>query len=656
MQTLSIGQGPEADFDYAYAPGDLSAVFANTSTGADSIRWFAAGQTSTDPDPVFDFPEDGVYPVLLVAYNACGSDTTEQTITIVTLPQAGFGFDAGAGCAPAEVQFTSASSANTISHQWTFEGGEPESSALPNPIVTYAQPGAYSVTLIAGNAAGFDTLVQTLSIGQGPVADFDFAVNGANVAFQSTSSGAVAYNWDFGDGSGSDEQNPSHTYGTDGQYTVTLTASNACGSATATYTVTISSALPAVNFNAGQREGCAPFEVQFINESSGNSESFLWLFPGGSPESSTAENPVVTYAAPGSYNVTLTATNANGGASVTRMDYIEVIPPPAAIFGYSVNERTVSFGNTSTHSQSFIWHFGDGESSAEANPVHEYAGVGTYEAALIAAGPCGVDTLIKTVTISGQAPGAFFTVNPEEGCAPLTVAFSDQSSGNVTFRQWSFPGGTPESSAVSNPEVTYASPGVYDITLIAGNAFGVDTLALPGFVEVLDLPALGFSFSIDAGVVSFQPVSPPVPGYTFRWDFGDGATSEAYAPGHSYTANGAFTVTLEVTNVCGTVVSTEEVNVIVNATQEQGAGGVFRLYPNPASLMVTLEAERTRPGAMEFALRDALGRRVLRMALPEGGGALRQEIAIGHLPGGVYYYELAQGVEMALRGKLVVVR
>ena len=655
-QTVTIGQGPVAGFDYTYTPGNLSAAFINTSSGADSIRWFAAEQTSTDPAPVFDFPGDGVYIVLLVAYNGCNADTTEQTITIVSLPQAGFDFDAGAGCAPAELQFTNASSANATSYQWAFEGGTPESSTLPNPVVAYAQPGTYIVALIAGNAAGFDTLTQTVTIGQGPVAGFDFAVNGAEVGFQSTSSGANGYIWNFGDGNGSNAADPSHTYAADGAYVVTLVVSNACGADSVAYTVTINRALPTVSFNAAQRQGCAPFEVEFTNESSGNSDSFLWLFPGGTPETSTAANPVVTYSAPGSYNVTLTATNANGGASVTRVGYIVVLPPPTAFFGYSIDERTVSFGNSSTYALSDLWHFGDGESSTDANPVHEYAGAGSYEVMLIVNGLCGTDTIVKTVIISGQAPGAFFTIAPEEGCAPIAVAFSDQSSGNVTSRHWAFPGGSPETSTEPNPVVTYALPGAYEVTLIAGNAFGADTLALQSQVVVLDLPAPGFTFSIDSGMVSFQPLSPQAPGYSFQWDFGDGAASDAYAPGHAYTTNGIYTVTLEVSNACGTVVSTQEADVVVSSTQEQGATGFFRLYPNPASLWVTLEAERMQPGAMEFALRDALGRRVLRMALPEGGAALQQEIAIGHLPGGVYYYEVTQGAGLLLRGKLVVLR
>ncbi len=657
---ITAGQGPAANFSYTYATGQTSAVFTNTSTNADSIRWNAAGQSSTEHSPIFNFPADGDYTVLLIAFNACGSDTATQTITIVTPPQAGFQFNAGAGCAPATVQFAAAASANTTSYAWSFPGGSPAASASANPVVTYALPGAYTVTLVVGNAAGFDTLAQSVVIGAGPAADFTFAVNGSSVQFNAVTSAADTYAWDFGDGGSSSASSPLHSYAADGQYTVTLTVTNACGTTQATHPVTINSALPTVDFSVAAREGCSPFSIQFQNLSSSNAESYLWSFPGGNPAGSTLPNPVVTYAQPGVYTVSLTATNANGGASITRMDYIQVLPPPQAGFGFHIDERTVAFVNTSTQATSHLWDFGDGQTSTEEHPEHEYAGTGEYEVTLIAAGPCGADTIQRTVSIAGAAPIAGFGADMSHGCAPLTVTFSDHSAGYVSSRQWFFEGGTPSSSSDSTPVITYNQPGSYAVTLIAGNAFGIDTFTAASAVTVSGPPVPGFMFSIDGGTVSFQPVSGLLQGLEFHWDFGDGTASDAYAPAHMYASNGAYMVTLEVSGACGAVVSTQQVEVVVNAVQENGPAGFFRLFPNPASTMVIVEAQGLPASFDSENLRirfiDATGRFVSRRPLNVAGGKVRQEIQVADWPAGVYFYVIDPGADAGAiyRGKLVV--
>jgi PKD repeat protein/subtilisin family serine protease len=126
----------------------------------------------------------------------------------------------------------------------------------------------------------------------------------------------TSWSWSFPGGTPatSTEQNPVVTYNTAGTYAVTLTVTNASGSSTRTTNgaVTVSSALPAADFTSRQAPICPGGKIGFTNTSTQCASTISWSFPGGTPATSTDQNPVVTYAAAGTYTATLTATNANG--------------------------------------------------------------------------------------------------------------------------------------------------------------------------------------------------------------------------------------------------------------------------------------------------------------------------------------------------------
>ncbi|MBX2928260.1 MAG: PKD domain-containing protein [Saprospiraceae bacterium] len=648
---------PVAAFQTGYTPGPTSASFSNTSANADSVRWFANGETSDEDNPVFDFETDGEYTVILVAFNACGNDTTEQTLTIVTAPQAGFNLDAGTGCAPAEVVFENTSSANAASYQWTFSGGEPETSTLPNPTVTYSLPGTYEVTLITGNAAGLDTLTQTLTIGTGPQAGFDFntQLGQTEVACSNTSVNAQSVRW-FANGETSDEDNPVFDFETDGDYTIILVAFNACGNDTTEQTLTIVTA-PQAGFNLDAGTGCAPAEVVFENTSSANATSYQWTFSGGEPETSTLPNPTVTYSTPGTYEVTLITGNAAGTSMLTQTVTV-ITAPQAASFDFAVNGTLVEFSGEASGATEYLWDFGDGEGSTSQNPSHSYADDGAYIVTFTASNACGSFTTTDTVTISNALPSVNFSAVSRRGCAPFEVQFLNQSSENALSFLWLMPGAEPASSTEANPVVVYDQPGIYSVTLTATNAAGGASIARMDFIEVLAQPEAAFDVSIDNLIVTFTNTS--AHGDSYSWDFGDGSPlSDEENPVHTYAGPGMYVVLLEVTNECGSVAFTQEINVIVSSTGEWSAGSHFRVYPNPANDLIVLEGAfgSISDGTGAIELFDAIGRRVLHLPLQVVNGAVRQEITVAQLPAGAYFYELKWNATTApVAGKLVIVR
>jgi PKD repeat protein len=262
------------------------------------------------------------------AFNAVNTGTPPPTADFVGSPTS--------GCSPLTVNFTDQSTGDITSWSWDF--GDGGTSTQQNPSHTYNSPGTYTVSLTVTGPGGSDTNTKTnyITVDAAPVADFvGNPTSGTepltvNFTDQSTNN-PTSWSWDFGDGGTSTAQNPSHTYNTAGTYTVTLTASNACGSDQVVKVdyITVNPCLaPVADFVGSPTSGDAPLTVNFTDQSTNNPTSWSWDFGDGG--TSTAQNPSHTYNAAGVYTVTLTASNSCGSDQVVKVDYITVTQPPVA--------------------------------------------------------------------------------------------------------------------------------------------------------------------------------------------------------------------------------------------------------------------------------------------------------------------------------------
>jgi PKD repeat protein len=157
--------------------------------------------------------------------------------------------------------------------------------------------------------------------------------------------------------------------------------------------------------------------------------------------------------------------------------------PPVANFSADITggdaPLTVWFTDESTEDPtSWEWDFGDGGSSTEQNATHTYTAPGTYTVSLTVGNKVGRDTLTKTGYITVTDPAgplsADFEANTTAGEVPLTVRFTDRSTGGPTSWFWDF--GDGGNSTEQNPEYTYEIPGIYNVTLNASRADDVDTI------------------------------------------------------------------------------------------------------------------------------------------------------------------------------------
>ncbi len=292
-----------------------------------AVNWkwdFGDGNSSDVSNPVHEYQQAGIYSVKLIAENSSGcADTVsfENYIEILEL-KADFilAEQINSDCVPVQVSFQN-QSIGANNYHWDF--GDGKSSKVANPLHYYTSVGSFNVSLIVTNDIGCsDTLTMPqMVITQGP--QTSFSIESKNVCmpnparFTDESANAVEWQWFFGDGTTSNEQNPEHTYENPGVYKVTLIAKNedGCEQSFSVDKIKVRPT-PSVDFDIEASGECYPVEVDLKNNSSNlQSAGFLWDF--GNGVKSTEESPSYTYTQPGSYQISLTVKN-EGTCEITK--------------------------------------------------------------------------------------------------------------------------------------------------------------------------------------------------------------------------------------------------------------------------------------------------------------------------------------------------
>lgn len=227
---VTIEQYPYPIPFYSWVIDGLTINFTNLSSFADTYQWFFGdGESSTDSDPVYTYDVPGLYNITLIAENECGTDSLSIPIQLGEAPTAQFTVEGSSGgCEPFQATFSNLSVGTYDSLLWAFPGGTPASSTLEAPTVLYENAGTYNVslTLYSSYPPVNTTALQYIEVYAFPTPGFDYTINGLEVTFTNLSIMAEDYNWSFGDGNTSMEENPVHTYQQAGTYNVSLNATN----------------------------------------------------------------------------------------------------------------------------------------------------------------------------------------------------------------------------------------------------------------------------------------------------------------------------------------------------------------------------------------------------------------------------------------------
>ena len=306
----------------------------------------------------------------------------------------------------------------------------------------------------------------------------------------------LTWAWDFGDGATSGMQHPSHTYTQPGTYTVTLTTGSTEGPDTEIKAGYIT-VMPNVTFMGNSVTGQPPLEVTFTdttNTGTLTTSARMWDFGDGDP--SMDEMPAHTYEAFGNYDVTLTITTEQGEAFRTRAAYVKVVPDVVATPDVTtgVGSATVMFTNTTDTGDltevSWLWDFGDGMTSTEVAPTHNFTAPGVYDVALTVNSAEGVTTTETVATIAID-PIVSFTAVPNGGAAPLEVQFTDTSvTGNLSISAWNWDFGDGNMGTGANPMHSYTTAGSYMASLTITTELGDFTVGTPVTVTVTLAPPI----------------------------------------------------------------------------------------------------------------------------------------------------------------------
>jgi gliding motility-associated-like protein len=509
--------------------------------------------------------------------------------------------------------------------KWEFNGLFPDvtlnspaftSSSVVNGITLYkydlagsytapATAGTYPFKIIAQNPTpdgcdGVQEMERDLEVFEPPVADFNFTSNGcvqSPVAFTDNTSNPsgraiIHRHWNFGDASvANDVANTSHTYATAGTYTVkyTVITDIGCKADTVAKLVTLNDP-PVAGFTT-PAPYCAGKAVTFNDVSAGaNIAKWIWSFGDGSPVQTflTGGSQAHTYAAPGTYSVTLQVETTSGCISAVFSQTITVRPNPVVDFTLPtvcLPAGTAQFNSLSTISDGtesqfgYSWNFGDASPAGTgASPLHTYTAVGPYNVALTVTSNNGcVTTATKTLATVYAEPVASFTA-PAEVCLGAAANFNSSASAasGSTVTEWTWSFGDAGSSAVANPSHTYAAAGTYTVTLSIRSAAGCRSVSAANIatktIVVNPLPVADFTMVLPGCVTrsaTFNDGSVPNAGNLVKWtwNFGDGSPPVVTTGGpvtHTYSNVQGFPVSLQVETDKGCVSTITTKNVVIN--------------------------------------------------------------------------------------------
>lgn len=572
---------PTGHFAYAYIDGlctNFATSIADTTcpnvpigicapAGFSTTTWNGPGILN-DPNQCINVTIPGVYTCTTLLVPGCPGPTFTHTLTTLPPPIVSFTPVTTGPCAPQYTfnQSMSITGGAITSHTWSF--GDGSTSTATNPVHSYAAPGNYPVKLRAiSNRGCLDSVINFITVFPFPNLVFSPPSNCINTVVQFTNTSSISvgsitsYTWDLGNGNPTNNLvNPTEIYGTNGTYTITLSATSNQGCISLlTQTLGIFPP-PIISFSANplcdiNGTSFAPATSTAI--ASGNLAIYNWDF--GDGQTSNLPNPVHIYTTSGTYVVNFNAlSNHNCPASVTQT--LTISPSPTVAFSTtSINACSPNFTFTnnsgiSVGPISYTWSFGGTNTTTATSPSYTFPSIGNYTVRLIGSSNMGcLDTALQFISVYPY-PIINFSVPASCENAIFTVS-TTAVSGSVTSYAWDF--GDPSSGAsnfsnVQSPTHYFSTTNVYTLNLnIISNlncASHYSTL-----VTVYPNPVAAFSYStanncslpfayVNSSTVSNIGASVLS---AYKWDFGPAGTSTVANPGTViFPGNGSYSVSL----------------------------------------------------------------------------------------------------------------
>lgn len=572
----TVGSPPVANFTSnttQICPGQTVSFTDLSSPAATSWSWTFTGgtpATSTQQNPTITYNSPGTYTVALTASNANGSSTETKTGYITVSSAANLPFTRGFEGVTFPVAGTTV---NDVNGNGTFERttaasgyGSSTASMIFNNFTLDEAGTRDRMVILPLNFTGFTSISMTFDVAY---ARYSATYSDSLAVLVSTDCGAT-YTQVYLKGGVTLSTNGGanvttqfvptnaqwrtetinlNTYVGNPNVVIAYENRGRYGNALYIDNINISGMIgsaPVAQFTANNTAVCAGQTVNFTDQSTNSPTSWSWSFPGGTPATSTAQNPTVTYSTPGVYNVTLTATNSNGSNSQTKTDYITVNAVPAANAGSNgpvCTTQSINLTTTAVTGATYSWSGPASFASTQQNPTRPNATTamsGNY-----------------TVTVTANGCSATSSVNVVVNTTPTAVSGSNSpvcSGQNINFTAQTVTGATyawsgPSSFASTQqnpvrPNAAAAMAGTYTLTVTANGCSATSSTN----VTVNTSPnatASSNSPICEGGFINLNAAA--VTGATYGWSGPNGFSSTGQAAtltGASSSNAGTYTVTV----------------------------------------------------------------------------------------------------------------
>ncbi|MGE0590728.1 MAG: PKD domain-containing protein [Cyclobacteriaceae bacterium] len=498
----------------------------------------------------------GTYSVTVTDAKGCiGFDTVD----LISRPSPTVAFTNSISCEGQIMNFTNGTSiaTGTVTYQWDF--GDPATtsdvSTDTNPSYTYGSYSVYPVTLTATSDFNcVSTLVKNVTAFPIPSADFSFTPGclGSATSFANLSSvpiGGMTYQWDFGDGQTSTSTSPSNTFSAVSTYNVSLVVTSNANCVNSISKPVSVNYTPVANFSVNNL--CEQINLNLANNSTIALGSLNYAWDFGDASSSTDPLPVKAYSSSGTYNITLTVTSDSNCTDMASQP-VDVFEKPVASFSITddCQNKPFDFVNNSVSGQgsmSFLWDFGDGQTSSSSNPSKLYSSPGLFDVSLQTTTSFGcVDSQLTSIEVY-PVPNSDFAFS--DVCQDVAAIFANNTTiANGSFTsQWDF--GDGNFSSVANPSHNYSTSGDYDVELTTTSNLGCENTIVKT-VEIFPLPVIDLGGVINTCGVSYL-LDAQNPGSSYLWS--DGSTSQTL----TVTENGIYSVTVTTGNNCASFQSVD---------------------------------------------------------------------------------------------------
>ena len=485
----------------------------------------------------------------------------------------------------------SVSQSRIVSYKWSFglDASRSTDTAQFPSSVTYSSHGFKTVRLTVTDLNGCsDTFESMIEVQPRPIPDFIINsdsqclaqnrfifTNNTKLAF-----GSIKYTWDFGDGSKRVQaEDTNHRYSTEGSYRVKLIATTNLGCRDSIDSMIVVHPMPIPDFIVSSN--CAQGNtVAFYNGSKISSGSITYDWDFGSGFSSSLKSPYFTYPGSGKYRVLLNV-ESNYGCKDSMIDTIQVFTGLKAHFKVKRQQcgitNRIPFTNTSYVPSGvrsrYYWDFGDGKTSSDTSPVHQYSSAGVYKVKLLISGNGGCkDSIFETVSVF-EKPDAGFQANDTCTLNGLVSFINTSTVKKDSLKyKWNFDDG--RSSNDASPKHSYSSYGTYNIKLVVTTNHGcIDSVIQR--LEIFPKPFVTFKTNdqIQCGSGNFfkfyNNTKIDTGKIKYYWSFGDGNNSIDTNPTHVYTNYGRYKVTLRAASLYG---CWDTISTMVNVVSKPTAG------------------------------------------------------------------------------------